>query len=103
MITKCLFYELWILGLQWDYEVPAELATRFKKWMKGLELLKHFSIGRRYDLSSWLSGDQRHILLHVFGDASERGYGAVVYIFVIICLMESINQVWLCERAKCPV
>ena len=37
MQAKCLFQELWKLGLQWDDEIPHEYQTQFMRWVDGLE------------------------------------------------------------------
>ncbi|XP_014673356.1 PREDICTED: uncharacterized protein LOC106813672 [Priapulus caudatus] len=77
MTAKCIFQELWQMGLQWDEEVSEVVNSRFSRWLAGLKLLCEWRIPRCYAQVAWKS--HREIELHVFGDASERGYGAVVY------------------------
>lgn len=80
MIAKCLFQELWQLGLHWDDEVPEELHAQFCHWLEGINVLKQWQIPRCYMVHSWSSLEG--VELHAFGDASVKGYGAVVYLRV---------------------
>ena len=66
-----MFQDLWRIGLGWDKVVPVDFQGRFRKWLQGLE----------YAGYPW-----REIVsleLHGFGDASERAYGACVYVRVL--------------------
>ena len=78
LIIKILFQELWQLGLDWDEEIPQTLGERFSKWLSGIEMLRQWDIPRRYSTCPWTS--IKGLELHCFGDASTKGYGAVVYI-----------------------
>ena len=78
MTAKCLFQELWQIGLDWDEEVPAELQKSFMHWLAGLKLLRTWEIPRCYCPVPWC--DFTSLELHAFGDASEKGYGSVVYL-----------------------
>lgn len=78
MMAKCIFQDLWKLGLQWDDPVPIEYQSRFLQWVGGLECLRQWQIPRNYTGGAW--SHIRHLQLHAFGDASEKGYGACVYL-----------------------
>jgi len=81
MVAKVLFQELWVLGLTWDEDIPVALSDRFQNWLLGLEDLKKWRLSRPYADLPW--GEVKSgIHLHAFGDASEKGYGAVVYLCV---------------------
>lgn len=80
MTAKYLFQQLWRDGLDWDDEVSEEIHAQFAQWIKGLEVVKAWEIPRCYSALAW--GDFDKVELHSFGDASERGYGAVVYLRV---------------------
>jgi hypothetical protein len=82
MLAKVLFQELWILGCQWDEELPADLCEVFKNWLQGLRMLKEWRIPRSFASFAWGEAMKCGIHLHAFGDASEKGYGAVVYLCV---------------------
>ena len=45
--TKCLFQELWSLGLGWDDEVPSEYQQAFFHCMDGINVLKKVIDPRR--------------------------------------------------------
>ncbi|XP_037775533.1 uncharacterized protein LOC119572496 [Penaeus monodon] len=79
MYAKILFQDIWRLGLDWDEVLPKELQNKFQNWVKSIAALKYWKINRCYFPEiSWskLSG----LELHAFGDASEKGYGASVYL-----------------------
>ena len=78
MLAKCLFQDLWREGLDWDDEIPVPLQQVFLQWVEGLRHLRDLSIPRSYSGFPW--SDMRDIELHAFGDASEKGYGACVYL-----------------------
>lgn len=78
MIAKCLFQRLWQMGVGWDVEVPEETHHCFSQWLTGFQFIRSWEIPRCYSSMPWT--DLKKVELHVFGDASERGYGAVVYL-----------------------
>ena len=41
MLAKCLFQEIWKLGLDWDEEVPVSIQKHFLHWVTGIEKLCH--------------------------------------------------------------
>ncbi|XP_043244025.1 uncharacterized protein LOC122392808 [Amphibalanus amphitrite] len=71
MTLKCLFQELWQLGLHWDEPLPEIFSETFSRWLRELELLKEFQVPRRYFETAW-KGTQRVELL-AFCDASPKG------------------------------
>ena len=79
MLAKILFQELWKLGVEWDEEIPENIQVQFIQWVQGLAQLRHWQIPRCYTSVPWqLEG----IELHSFSDASEKGYGACIYVRV---------------------
>ena len=81
ILCKILLQEIWQLGLDWDMEIPSELSRKFVRWVGGLKAIRDWQIPRCYSQDGWSSlvGFE----LHVFGDASEKGYAAVVYLQVL--------------------
>ena len=77
MCAKIMFQNLWVLGLKWDDPLPAELLRHWLKWkgeMTSIDNLKYARcIVPKYS-------DVIDSQLHGFGDASEKGYSAVVYL-----------------------
>ena len=80
MVAKCLFQELWRLGVAWDEVVPVNIQEIFTQWVKGLELLRTCMIPRSYTGASWR--DIAVFQLQAFEDASQSAYGACVYLHV---------------------
>ena len=78
MTLKLLFQETWRLGLAWDDPVPEEIRERFSGWVRGLEEIKEMTVPRSYCASGWQGVID--VEIHAFGDASESGYGAAVYL-----------------------
>lgn len=80
MVVKILIQDIWMLGVDWDQELPEIIGRRFLKWLDGLETLRNWSVPRCFSSSGW--SDCHSVELHAFGDASERAYGSVVYLRV---------------------
>ena len=78
MYGKILLQEIWKLGLSWDEALPIELERKVISFIESSQLLKEFKINRTYFKD--LPWDTKNVDLHVFGDASEKGYGSCVYI-----------------------
>ncbi|XP_066939743.1 uncharacterized protein [Macrobrachium rosenbergii] len=81
MFAKILFQDVGRIGLKWDDVLPEELHCKFQRWFRGFEKLGSWKVQRCYfeDLS-WK--DLTGLKLHSFGDASEKRYGACVYLRV---------------------
>ena len=85
MVAKCLFQELWERKLDWDDPLPADCADLFCRWMADFQRLEQVKVPRCFTAGTavdWTSSKVKE--LHVFADASPRGYGAVVYIRVLL-------------------
>ena len=79
MQAKILFQDIWHLGLTWDEPLPSEQAQAFTSWLIGLRSLRAWRIPRRFSAqASW--SQLNYVEIHAFCDASERGYGTVVYL-----------------------
>ena len=82
MTVKRLFQETWRLGLDWDDDVPENVRVRFLRWLDGLNHVKGISVPRSYCVEGW--HDVHGVEVHAFGDASEAGYGAAVYLHLTL-------------------
>ena len=80
MLAKCLFQEIWKQGLTWDQPIPESMQLLFLRWLDGMKQMKLWQVPRSYTGCAWC--DNEKITLHAFGDASEKGYGACVYLAV---------------------
>lgn len=90
IVAKTFMQELWKRKLDWDQDLSAdhqELVTRWNKYFKGLQALNNIKIPRWY--SSTMSST---ISLYGYADASELGYGAVLYVH---CRNEAEQQMTL--------
>jgi hypothetical protein len=72
---------LWKLGLDWDVEVPTDFSAQVLSWIKDLEDLKTWRIQRPYLEGPWR--EQVSVRLESFGDASEKAYGACVFVVTV--------------------
>nr|CAI5825554.1 unnamed protein product [Callosobruchus analis] len=72
---KLIIQELWKLKISWDDAVPPEIKQRWITFERDLECLNNLRIPRRC-----LITNNTLIELHGFCDASERAYGACIYI-----------------------
>ncbi|XP_018405503.1 PREDICTED: uncharacterized protein LOC108781885 [Cyphomyrmex costatus] len=79
VIAKIIIQELWHLKLGWDEALPLNLSTKWKRYEHELPILRDISISRRaITLNEYIS-----LELHGFADASERAYGACIYLRAI--------------------
>lgn len=73
--AKCLVQKLWLQGVDWDEVPSSDIVDSWKHYIDQLPLLSQFSVPR------YVTNNAAVIYqLHGFGDASEAGYGAVVYL-----------------------
>ena len=81
--AKILFQIIWRQGYDWDELLSAELAAEFQHWLEDSRSLVDAHFPRAYfpNISWSLIADK--VELHAFGDASERGYGSVVYLRIL--------------------
>ena len=77
IIVKILLQRLWELKIGWDNPIPDEIRDAWVKWRTELPQLANKHIPRCYFLKN---SSNTEIQLHGFSDASERAYGAVVYL-----------------------
>jgi len=95
IVGKLLFQDTWTWGLAWDETLPPDIAVKWLAWTSELHLLSDVHVPR------WI-GAQTHQLqdceVHVFGDASERAYGAVIYLRSIVDNAVTVRLI--CSKAR---
>lgn len=77
IVVKIMFQEMWKLNLDWDDELPVDLANRWNQIRISLHLLRDLRINR------WIGTMcTSTIEVHGFCDASMSAFAAVVYVKV---------------------
>jgi hypothetical protein len=72
---KLIYQDSWCRGVEWDELLPGDLGTRWRNWVKFLPQVVDVHV------PSWVGTTGKgSSQIHVFCDASERAYGAVLYI-----------------------
>ena len=93
LIAKILFQNIWRQGFDWDQQLTEELAGKFQNWLEDSKCLVDLKFSRAFFPNIPWSFIVNHVEIHAFGDASESGYGAVVYLRI---LFEGKYHVSLC-------
>ncbi|XP_062703871.1 uncharacterized protein LOC134286288 [Aedes albopictus] len=75
---KVLIQELWIKGTEWDEKIPQETNVRWQHWISSLQQLNRLRILRYYFPCS-VPKNFASLQIHLFVDASDSAYAAVVY------------------------
>lgn len=75
IISKLIIQDIWKLKLSWDETIPLDLHTKWLKFKDQLAFLKNINIPRHVQLEN-----ASLVELHGFSDASEKAYGACVYL-----------------------
>ncbi|XP_070527747.1 uncharacterized protein [Cardiocondyla obscurior] len=75
IVVAKIMLQMWQLRVDWDESLPQEIDERWRKFRQQLQRLRDLKIPR------WTGyGGERETQIHGFCDASERAYGACVYI-----------------------
>lgn len=92
--AKLIFREVGLLNLNWDDEVPKDLAKRWHTFREELCVLNDLKIRR------WIDGeDANHIELHGFGDSSDDAYGACLYTR-LVHTNGSVTMRLICSKSR---
>ncbi|XP_014370711.2 uncharacterized protein LOC106720507 [Papilio machaon] len=75
MIGKVLLQRLWLLKLQWDDPLPADILRTWNRFVDNLSYLSSIKIPRHA-----FQCDVTRVELHIFTDASQTAYGACAYV-----------------------
>lgn len=74
--AKLIVQELWKIRIDWDESLPAVVANQWIDYATDVKRLDGFSMRRRFGGSN----PKVEIQLHGFCDASERAYGACIFV-----------------------
>ncbi|XP_076649206.1 uncharacterized protein LOC143356978 [Halictus rubicundus] len=75
VIAKLIMQSLWKANLNWDESIPKALFTKWMNFKHELPILSQFKVPRQI-----IQVNSVDIQLHGFCDASERAYGACIYL-----------------------
>eukprot|EP00795_Rhopilema_esculentum_P002346 gene2346-17983_t len=81
--AKVVMQEIWRQGFDWDDELDGEVKSKIQSWYSELHELSNLSVPRC--LHTGKHKDVQSMQLHVFSDASEEAYGAVIYASKVTC------------------
>jgi len=97
VMGKILFQDTWLSGVKWDEILPLVIAEKWHYWISELPSLKNISLERWVGISP-----TSEATIHVFCDASERAYGAALYIRYVQDNTVMVRLV--CSRNRlCPI
>lgn len=101
MVGKIVFQALWKNGLKWDDPIPEELEKTFTHWVDQLKGLDQFQVPRCYVRCSWEK--KRDLEIHAFSDASEKAYGACIYLKIKEENDSVVVSLVIAKAKLCPV
>mgnify|MGYP002717571259 CR=1 FL=1 len=73
--VKGLMQDIWRCGLQWDESVPQSIHTEWSEFVRQMGTMNQISFDRKVLIDGY-----QDVQLHGFCDASNRGYGACLYV-----------------------
>lgn len=90
IVAKLIMQELWKLKLNWDMAIPKDLYAQWVSFLEELPIVNKFKIPRHMLVSEYVT-----IELHGFSDASERAFGACLYIKCVL------SSGYVCSNLVC--
>jgi len=78
--AKLIMQEMWRLGHNWDDKLPIVIINQWNAWVKSMKIVEKINIKRCYSQTNH-SITRREI--HVFVDASDKAFAAIVYMRTI--------------------
>ena len=99
LLLKAFMQVTWEQGLGWDEPLPEEVKAEFIQWREHLVDLRKIKVPRCLLPKS----PTQSVQLHVFCDASERGYGACIYIRTVDSAGEVDTRLIMSKAKVSPV
>ncbi|XP_063979907.1 uncharacterized protein LOC135163930 [Diachasmimorpha longicaudata] len=96
--AKIIQLELWRLKLDWDDSVPQEVSTRWEDLAAQLPLLNDLRFQRHIIIIH-----PKYVALHGFSDASEKAYGACLYLRSVDSDGNSKVHLWCAKSRITPL
>ncbi|XP_018407682.1 PREDICTED: uncharacterized protein LOC108783580 [Cyphomyrmex costatus] len=92
--AKILIQQLWELKVDWDESLPSDIQTQWARYEAELPMLNQLQVMRRV-----VHSDHTELELCGFADASEKAYGACVYVRSKIS-QETYKASLLCAKSR---
>ncbi|GBO43773.1 hypothetical protein AVEN_79693-1 [Araneus ventricosus] len=92
--AKIFIQRLWLLQIDWSQKLPSDIAQEWSSFLSSLNYMKNIKIPRFV-----LRPNPKEIILHGFSDASEKAYGAVIYL-QSVCDSSDNNTFLLCSKSR---
>ncbi|XP_063993417.1 uncharacterized protein LOC135171057 [Diachasmimorpha longicaudata] len=96
--AKIIQQELWRLKLDWDDSIPQEICTKWNDFAAQLPLLNDLHFQRHIVIPN-----SQYIELHGFADASEKAYGACIYLRTVDPLGKGNTHLWCAKSRITPL
>ncbi|XP_063376662.1 uncharacterized protein LOC134664029 [Cydia fagiglandana] len=93
LYAKLMIKQLWLEHIDWDQTPPSAVIDAWVNFVRDLPLLSQMRIPRHVGVTSSCT-----VTLLAFADASEKAYGAVLYLHVVA--NQSISVRFLCAKSK---
>lgn len=94
ILAKLLIQQLWQAKISWDEAIPQNLHTIWSQFHYDFHTINDIKIPRHV-----LSSEYASIELHGFADASERAYGAAIYILCVNSAGQRSSKL-LCAKSR---
>ncbi|XP_045779565.1 uncharacterized protein LOC123877104 [Maniola jurtina] len=95
---KIILQSLWLQNLSWDDPLTPEIQEAWCEAIKNLHVLNNLRVPRRVLIDSFM-----RLEFHVFSDASERAYGACLYVRSIDSSGRILVQLLLAKSRVAPI
>ena len=95
--AKIIFQETWARGLDWDDPLPPDMEAEWLTWLEDIQEVSSLTVPRCVHSFSSENAQQ----LHVFSDASEQAYAAVIYV-VTDCEEGIVSRIALARARVTP-
>ncbi|XP_011312895.1 uncharacterized protein [Fopius arisanus] len=94
LLAKSIIQKLWVAKVEWDESVPTSIHTLWTEFYRELPTINNLQFDRNV-----LTSESTSIQLHGFCNASERGYGACLYVRSTNTIGD-IHTALLCSRSR---
>lgn len=104
ILAKIEFQNLWLLGIDWNDQLPKHLSEKWLDYRKNLKYIENIKIPRWIGIKKFTT-----VEIHGFSDSSKLAYAAAVYAKTISCehgiqvsLIQSKTKVGPLKRLTIP-